>query len=47
MKTWFCAFWLPAGVLSTNFPSQKYLKEKKTVTVRRGEEKSHQGKIGF
>ena len=47
MKKWFCMFWLPGGALPTNFPSQKYLKEKKTVTIRLGEEKSHQGEIGF
>ena len=47
MKKWFCMFWLPADVLPTTFPSQKYLKEKKTVTIWLGEEKSHQGEIGF
>ena len=47
MKKWFCMFWLPGGALPTNFPSQKYLKEKKTVTIRLGEEKSHQGEIGY
>ena len=47
MKKWFCMFWLPADVLPTTFPSQKYLKEKKTVSIWLGEEKSHQGEIGF
>lgn len=47
MKKWLCVCWLPAAALLNSFPSEKYLKEKKTVIFRFDEEKSHQGDTGF